>query len=269
LRDKIAETKRVVVKLGSNLFFEENGELALDRISRLIRDLADAHLAGREIIVVSSGAVALGANVLHVKSQGAGIVRKQAFAAVGQSRLMKLYEHEFSKRGLIAAQVLLTSEDFSKPTRFLNVRNTLAALLELDVIPVINENDTVATEELETRNHSRGFSDNDQLSALVMSRLGADLLVLLTDVDGLYTGNPTEDASAKLIPEVNKITPRIVALAGAKSVRGRGGMATKLGAARIAIRAGGMAIIANGTKPKILQRIFRGEAVGTLFVPES
>lgn len=268
-RHKIKSAKRVVVKLGSNLFFTDSGGLALERVARLIRDLADAHLDGREIIVVSSGAVALGANVLHLKSKGAGIVRKQAFAAVGQSRLMKLYEQEFSKRGLVAAQVLLTSEDFSQPRRFLNVRNTLAALLQMDVIPVINENDTVATEELETRNHNRGFSDNDQLSALVMSRLGADLLVLLSDVDGLYTGNPSEDSSATLIPEVRKITPKIVALAGEKSTRGRGGMTTKLGAARLAMRAGGMAIIANGTKPRVLQRIFRGEAEGTLFVPES
>jgi len=264
-RTNIENARRVVVKLGSNLFFNGSGALAIPRVSRLIRDLAEARLAGRQIIVVSSGAVALGANVLHQKSQGIGIVRKQAFAAVGQSRLMNLYEREFSKRGLVAAQVLLTSEDFSEPKRFLNVHNTLEALLEMEVVPVINENDTVATEELETRNHSRGFSDNDQLSALVMSRLDADLLVLLSDVDGLYTGNPNENASATLIPEVRRITKKIAALAGEKSERGRGGMTTKLQAARIAMRAGGMAIIANGTKPRVLQRIFRGEPEGTLF----
>lgn len=268
MRHRIKDARRVVVKLGSNLFFNGENTLALDRITALIEDLARARLAGRQILVVSSGAVALGASALH--RQSALLVHKQAFAAVGQSRLMNVYEQGFSKHGLIAAQVLLTSQDFSNPRRFANLRNTLMTLLEMkEVIPVINENDTVATEELEETDPDHSFSDNDQLSARVMSRLNADLLVLLSDVDGLHTGNPSENPNAELIPEVHKITSEIESLAGTKSVRGRGGMATKIQAAGIATASGGMAIIANGTKPGVLRRIFDGEAEGTLFVTKS
>jgi len=227
--------------------------------------MADARLAGRQILVVSSGAVALGANALHLK-QSDLLIQKQAFAAVGQSRLMNLYEQGFSKHGLIAAQVLLTAEDFSNATRFRNLQNTLMALLDMEVIPVINENDTVATEELEVTNPNPSFSDNDQLSALVMSRLGAELLILLTDVDGLMTGSPSDDPDASLIPEVHNITSDIESVAGNKSSRGRGGMATKIRAAGVAMESGGMAVIANGTKPGVLRRILNGEREGTLFV---
>jgi glutamate 5-kinase len=266
MRDRIRNAPRVVVKLGSNLFFNGEGTLALDRIAALIEDLAAAREAGRQVLVVSSGAVALGANALH-KKQSEQLVQKQAFAAVGQSRLMNLYEQGFSRHGLIAAQVLLTAEDFSNPTRFRNLENTLMALLELEVVPVINENDTVATEELEVTNRNPGFSDNDQLSALVMSRLGADLLILLTDVDGLMTGSPSDDPDAALIPEVHDITTEIESLAGNnKSLRGRGGMATKINAAGVAMESGGMAVIANGTKPGVIRRILSGEPEGTLFV---
>jgi glutamate 5-kinase len=255
-----------VVKLGSNLFFNGEGTLALARIAALIEDLADAREAGRQILVVSSGAVALGANTLHQK-QSELLVQKQAFAAVGQSRLMNLYEQGFSRHGLIAAQVLLTAEDFSNPTRFRNLENTLMALLAMEVVPIINENDTVATEELEVTNRNLSFSDNDQLSALVMSRLGADLLILLTDVDGLMTGSPSDDPDASLIPEVHDITTEIESLVGNnKSSRGRGGMATKINAAGVAMESGGMAVIANGTKPGVIRRILSGEPEGTLFV---
>ena len=267
MRHRIKDARRVVVKLGSNLFFDGENTLALDRISALIEDLARARLEGRQILVVSSGAVALGASALH--RQSALLVHKQAFAAVGQSRLMNVYEQGFSKHGLIAAQVLLTSQDFSNPRRFSNLRNTLMTLLEMGVIPVINENDTVATEELEETDPDHSFSDNDQLSARVMSRLEADLLVLLSDVDGLYTGNPSENPKASLIPEVHKITSEVEALAGAKSSRGRGGMATKIQAAGIAMSSGGMAIIANGTKSGVLRRIFEGETEGTFFLAQA
>jgi glutamate 5-kinase len=265
MRAKIKDAKRVVVKLGSNLFFNGEGGLALDRVSALIDDLARARLDGKQVLVVSSGAVALGASALH--RQSALLVQKQAFAAVGQSRLMNVYEQGFSKHGLIAAQVLLTSQDFTNANRFANLRNTLMTLLEIEaVIPVINENDTVATEELEETDRDHSFSDNDQLSARVMSRLEADLLILLSDVDGLYTGNPTENSEAEFIPEVHQITAEIESLAGTKSARGRGGMATKIQAAGIAMDSGGMAIIANGTKTGVLKRIFDGETEGTLFL---
>jgi len=266
MRQIIRDASRIVVKLGSNLFFDGESQLALDRIAALIEDLADARLSGRQVLVVSSGAVALGANTLH-KKQSDLIVQKQAFAAVGQSHLMNLYEQGFSKHDLVAAQVLLTSEDFSNPTRFQNLQNTLMALLDMEVIPVINENDTIATEELEGSN--RTFSDNDQLSALVMSRLGAQLLILLTDVDGLHTAHPGEDPEAALISEVHDVTADIEGLAGTKSSRGRGGMATKIRAAAVAMASGGMAVIANGTKPGVLRRILNGETEGTLFVSKS
>jgi glutamate 5-kinase len=265
MRDRIRKAPRVVVKLGSNLFFNGEGTLALERIAALIEDLAGARESGRQILVVSSGAVALGASALHERQTGM-LVQKQAFAAVGQSRLMNLYEQGFSKHGLIAAQVLLTADDFSNPTRFRNLKNTLTALLDMKVIPVINENDTVATEELEVSRRHPVFSDNDQLSALVMSRLHAELLILLTDVDGLMTGLPGEDPAAALIPEVHRITSEIESLAGNKSSRGRGGMSTKIAAAGVAMASGGMAVIANGTKPGVLRRIFSGEPEGTLFV---
>ena len=266
MRERIRDARRVVVKLGSNLFFNDAGAIALGRIFSFIEDIAAATLAGRQMIVVSSGAVALGADALKIKSATASLAQKQALAAIGQSRLMNLYEQGFGKYGLTAAQVLLTEEDFSSRQRYLNLRHTLMTLLDMDVIPVINENDTVSTSELEITDRSRSFGDNDKLSALVMSKLEATLLVLLSDVDGLFTDNPHDNAAAELIPQVQDITPDVEALAGRKSGRGRGGMATKLQAARIAINSGGLAVIANGLKPHILNRIFAGEDEGTLFI---
>src|SRR5438046_2706837 len=216
MRTRIRDAKRVVVKLGSNLFFNETGAIALGRIFSFIEDIAAARIAGRQMIVVSSGAVALGADALKMKSATALLVQKQAFAAVGQSRLMNLYEQGFAKFGLTAAQVLLTEEDFSNRTRYLNLRNTLLTLLEMGVIPIINENDTVSTNELEVSERSPSFGDNDKLSALVMSKLEAQALILLSDVDGLFTDNPHSNRDAKLIPEVHEITPEIEAVAAGK-----------------------------------------------------
>lgn len=269
MRQKLAGARRIVAKLGSNLFFDPAGNLALERLSALIQDLASAQLSGRQVIIVSSGAVALGANALNMRPQSALLVQKQAFAAVGQSRLMNLYERGFARHGLTAAQVLLTEEDFSNRKRYLNLRNTLMTLLDMSVIPIINENDTVATHELEVTDRNASFSDNDKLSALVMSKLEAQLLVLLSDVDGLFTDNPRDNPNAEWIPEVHAITPEIEQLAGRKSLRGRGGMATKLQAAAIAMNSGGMAVIANGLKHGVLQRVLAGEAEGTLFVAKS
>jgi glutamate 5-kinase len=266
MRERVHDAKRVVVKLGSNLFFNDSGVIALGRIFSFIEDIAAATVAGRQMIVVSSGAVALGADALKMKSATASLAQKQALAAIGQSRLMNLYEQGFAKYGLTAAQVLITEDDFSNRQRYLNLRHTLMTLLDMGVIPVINENDTVSTSELEITDRSRSFGDNDKLSALVMSKLEASLLVLLSDVDGLFTDNPRENADAELIPQVQEITPDIEALAGRKSPRGRGGMATKLQAARIAMNSGGLAIIANGLKPQILNRVLSGEEEGTLFV---
>jgi glutamate 5-kinase len=266
MRDRIRNAKRVVVKLGSNLFFNAAGRVALGRIFSLVEDIAAARLAGRQMIVVSSGAVALGANALNMKSASPLLAQRQALAAVGQSRLMNLYEQGFSKYGLTAAQVLLIDEDFSNRKRYLNLRNTLLTLLDMGVIPVINENDTVSTTELELADRGVSFGDNDQLSALVMSKLEAQVLLLLSDVDGLYSENPRHNPDAKFIPEVHEITAEIESLAGRKSARGRGGMSTKLHAARIAMNSGGMAVVANGMKPGVITRVLNGEPEGTLFI---
>jgi glutamate 5-kinase len=269
MRNRIREAKRVVVKLGSNLFFNDGGHVALGRIFSFIEDIAAVRLAGRQVIVVSSGAVALGANALKMKSATASLVQKQALAAVGQSRLMNLYEEGFAKYGLTAAQILLTEEDFSNRKRYLNLRHTLGTLLDMGVIPIINENDTVSTSELEVTDRNPSFGDNDKLSALVMSKLEAHLLILLSDVDGLFTEDPRHNPGAELIPEVHEMTPEVEALAGRKSARGRGGMSTKLQAARIAMNSGGIAVIANGLKPSILARVLGGEQEGTVFVGKS
>src|SRR5580765_4389990 len=244
MRTRVADARRVVVKLGSNLFFNEAGVIALGRIFSFIEDIAAARVAGRQMIVVSSGAVALGAAAMKVKSTDS-LAQKQALAAIGQSRLMNLYEQGFAKYGLTPAQVLLTEDDFSNRQRYLNLRHTLMTLLDMGVIPVINENDTVSTNELEITDRSRSFGDNDKLSALVMSKLEAAVLILLSDVDGLFTDNPRTNPKAEFIPEVQEITADIEALAGRKSARGRGGMATKLQAAHIAMNSGGIAIVAN------------------------
>lgn len=265
MRNRVTEARRVVVKLGSNLFFNDGGAIALGRIYSFIEDIAAARIAGRQIIVVSSGAVALGADALRMKSANASLAQKQALAAIGQSRLMNLYEQGFARYGLTAAQVLLTEEDFSSRKRYLNLRHTLTTLLDMGVIPVINENDTVSTKELEITDRSPSFGDNDKLSALVMSKLEATVLILLSDVDGLFTDNPRENPKAEIIPEVQEITAAIETAAGRKSARGRGGMATKLQAARIAMNSGGIAIIANGLKAGILGRVLSGHEEGTLF----
>jgi len=269
MRKRVCEARRIVVKFGSNLFFNDGGAIALGRIFTFIEDIAAARLSGRQMIVVSSGAVALGSEALRMKSSQASLAQKQALAAIGQSRLMNLYEQGFARYGLTAAQVLLTEEDFSNRKRYLNLRHTLTTLLEMDVIPIINENDTVSTNELETTDRSPSFGDNDKLSALVMSKLEANDLILLSDVDGLFTDNPRENPNARFIDEVHEITPDIEALAGRKSTRGRGGMATKLQAAHIAINSGGIAVIGNGLKTGNLGRILNGEEEGTLFVGKS
>jgi glutamate 5-kinase len=266
MRERVVEAKCIVVKLGSSLFFNQGGAIALGRIFSFIEDIAAARLAGRQIIIVSSGAVALGADALKMKSATASLAQKQALAAIGQSRLMNLYELGFAKYGLTAAQILLTEEDFSSRKRYLNLRHTLTTLLEMGVIPVINENDTVSTTELEITDRSPTFGDNDKLSALVMSKLEAAALILLSDVDGLFTDNPRDNPKAEFIPEVQEITADIQAVAGRKSARGRGGMTTKLEAARIAMNSGGIAVIANGLKAGILGRVLNGENEGTLFV---
>jgi glutamate 5-kinase len=271
----INESRRVVIKLGTAVLMREDGEPALSRFYSFIEALADLKRAGREVLLVSSGAVGLGAQRLNVTRKPQLLPLKQACAAVGQGRLMALYSDGFERLGVTAAQVLLTEEDFSNRQRYLSLRGTLGKLLELGVLPIINENDTVATAELESNEsspHMRvNFGDNDKLSALVASKTEADLLVILTDVAGLYTAEPTSK-DAQLIPLVADITPEIDELARGASPSskvGRGGIRTKIEAARIAARSGCATVIAGGKLPSIIPRIFAGEEVGTLFLPQS
>ena len=272
IRQRVAAARRIVVKAGTNVIMRDDGAVALGRLYGLIESVATLKKQGRHVLIVSSGAVGLGAQRLRLERRPGSLTLKQACAAIGQSRLMSVYEEGFEKMGLLTAQVLLTEDDFTDRTRFQNLSATLEKLFELDAVPILNENDTVSTLELESSDGkgARGlFGDNDRLSALVMSKVRADVLVILSDVDGLFTGNPAHDRTATLIPVVREITEEIRKHADGGSGRGRGGMASKLDAARIATGSGGVAVIANGRTPGVLDRLFAGEAVGTVFGPKA
>jgi glutamate 5-kinase len=225
--------------------------------------------SGRQVLIVSSGAIGLGAKSLRLEKAPTELALKQACAAVGQNRLMSMYREGFRHFNVTTAQVLLTEDDFLNPERYSNLRATLDTLLKLGVVPIINENDTVSTLELDrpgNSRHHRVFGDNDKLSALVMTKIDADLLVLLSDVDGLYTSHPQDDG-AEFISEVAEITPELAAYARISNGRGRGGMATKIEAARIVAEAGKTAVIANGRIPGVVERVVAGESIGTVFHP--
>lgn len=260
-----------MVKAGTNVIMRDDGAVALGRLYGLIESVATLKKQGRHVLIVSSGAVGLGAQRLRLEKKPSSLALKQACAAIGQSRLMSVYEEGFEKMGLTTAQVLLTEDDFADKARFSNLSATLEKLLELGAVPILNENDTVSTAELESpdgKGAPRGlFGDNDRLSALVMSKIRADVLVILSDVDGLFTGNPAHDRNATLIPVVRELTDEVVRYADGGGARGRGGMASKLDAVKIATQAGGIAVIANGRTPGVLDRLFGGDAIGTLFVP--
>jgi glutamate 5-kinase len=270
-RRRLSEARRIVVKAGTNVIMRDDGAVALGRLYGLIESVASLKKEGRHVLIVSSGAVGLGAQRLRLGKKPGSLALKQACAAIGQSRLMSVYEEGFEKMGLTSAQVLLTEADFADRARFQNLSATLEKLFELGAVPILNENDTVSTAELVSpggTSASRGlFGDNDRLSALVMSKVKADVLVILSDVDGLFTGNPAHDRAARLIPVVREFTEEIARYADGGGTRGRGGMASKLDAAAIATGSGGIAVIANGRTPGILDRLFGGEHVGTLFVP--
>ncbi len=271
-RARVAAAKRIVVKVGTNVIMRDDGSASIGVLYGIAESLASLRRQGREILLVSSGAIGLGAQRLGLPSKPAGLAMVQACAAIGQSRLMSLYDDAFEKLGYRVAQVLLTEDDFLDKTRNRNLRATLAKLLSLGVIPIINENDTVSTVELD-RPSARGgrahvFGDNDKLSALVMTHTAADLLILLSDVDGLYTGDP-RTAGATLIQQLNGVTGAVRKFAQGGNGRGRGGMESKLEAAHIANQAGRPAIIANGRTPHILDMICSGKNVGSLFFPVS
>lgn len=269
--------RRIVVKLGTSTVTEESGSLCLARVQPIVREIAALIEGGRQVILVSSGAVGLGRGWLGLHpARLKDMATKQACAAAGQSLLMEAYKQLFAGQARKVAQVLLTEEDFSNWRRYSNLRRTMEKLLGFGVLPIVNENDTVSTAELETVGEPRrsvAFSDNDRLAALVMSGLDADVLVLLTNVPGLLRppnasrGGAETHSGAPVIPLVHAITPELRTLAAGPSGGGRGGMRTKLEAAEIAMTCGGAAVIADGRAPDTLPRIFAGENAGTVFLP--
>ncbi len=255
----LSAAKSIVVKVGTRLLTYETGKLNLRAMEKVVRELADLKNQGKDVVLVSSGAVGAGIGRLGLPGKPQSTPEKQALAAIGQGLLIQMYEKLFAEYGQVVAQVLLTRDDFQDRKRYLNSRNALLALLKLGAVPVINENDTVAVEEIE-------FGDNDTLSALVASTLDADLLVILTDIGGLYSGNPRLEESAELISTVEEITPEVRRWAGASTeALATGGMVTKLQAAEIAVNSGIPLVIASGREADILQRVLAGEETGTYF----
>jgi glutamate 5-kinase len=258
---ELTRIRRLVVKVGSGLITAREAGLDPGRIGALADELAAVRQHGTEVALVSSGAVVAGMARLKLQVRPRSIPEKQAAAAVGQSALMEHYETAFARHGVTVAQILLTQADISARARYLNARNTLTTLLGYGVVPIINENDTVAVEEIK-------FGDNDNLSALVAQLIDADLLVLLTDVDGLYTSDPSRDPQARKLDTVEAVTPEIERLVWSDADRvAVGGMATKLQAAQKAAASGVPMVIASGREPGTLARVLRGEPVGTYFPP--
>ncbi len=255
---------RIVVKLGTSTLTHPTGRLNIRRVEALCKTLSDLKNAGHEIILVTSGAIGMGVGKLQLPGRPADMPTKQAAAAVGQCELMYVYDKLFSEYHHTVAQVLLTGADVHDSKRRENLKNTLTRLLELQAIPIVNENDAVSTDEIGVENT---IGENDTLSAIVAELTDAGLLILLSDIDGLYTADPRRNADARLVSRVEAITPEIEALAGgAGSSLGTGGMATKLNAAKIATAAGADMVIANGRRPELLYEIAEGKPVGTRFI---
>lgn len=251
---------RIVVKIGTSTLTYATGRMNIRRVEQLCKILADIKNAGHELVIVSSGAIAMGVGKLQLPGKPEDMGGKQAAAAVGQCELMYIYDKLFAKYHHTVAQILLTGSDVENEERHRNFNNTMERLLEFGTIPIINENDTVVTAEI-------GVGDNDTLGAIVAVSVKADLLVLLSDIDGLYTADPHKHEDARMIETVREITPEIEALAGGKgSALGTGGMTTKLSAARLVTAAGTDMIIANGQRPELLYDIADGIPVGTRFI---
>jgi len=259
-KELLSKVKRVVIKVGSGVLVGKDG-VDPEIIHRLVADVCEVIDQGYEVLLVSSGAVAAGKGDLGIVGRPPTIPLKQAAAAIGQGRLMRFYKDAFRVGGRRVGQILLTRDDLANRRRFLNARNTLMTLLEYHIVPIINENDTVAVDEIR-------FGDNDNLSALVTNLAEADLLVILSDVDGLYDSNPRINPRAKPIAKVEQITPAIEAMAGGVgSVVGTGGMATKIEAAKRAGLYGVSTVILDGRQPRVLPRLFAGEELGSWFLP--
>lgn len=257
----ISSKKRIVLKLGTSTLTHKTGKLNIRRMTNLVRILSDLHNSGREILLVSSGAVGMGVGKLNLPERPKDTPSKQAAAAVGQCELMHIYDDMFAKYNVTVAQILLTKTTLSN-NRLPHVQNTIRRLLEMGVIPIVNENDTVAIDELELE-----IGENDSLSAKVAVAVGADLLVILSDIEGLYSADPRTNADAKVIRVVEKIDAHIEHMAGGAGTSfGTGGMATKINAAKIATEQGIDMVIMNGRDPEQLYALFDGEEVGTQFL---
>lgn len=261
IRKNFKKSCRVVVKVGTSTLTYSNGQLNLERMERLVRELADLHNRDIEVILVSSGAVGTGANSMGLKKIPKTLPEKQALAAIGQGRLLHMYEKFFAEYSKTVAQVLLTREDLDERIRYLNATNTLLAILNMKVIPIINENDTVVVEEIK-------IGDNDTLSSMVAGIVNADLLIILSDVNGLYDSDPRMNKEARLQSEVYEVTTEMESNAVSRGTTfASGGMLTKLRAASICMAAGIPMVIANSAEKNVIRRIFAGEELGTVFVP--
>lgn len=259
-RQALTNKKRIVVKVGStSLTHPTTGHISIAKMEKLIRQLVDLKNSGKDVILVSSGAQAVGISALNLREKPTVMAKKQAVASVGQASLMMIYQKLFREYGLVSSQVLITKDIIDHPQRKENATNTFKALMDYGVIPIVNENDTVATDEIE-------FGDNDTLSAIVAELVAADLLILLTDIDGLYDKDPGKDRDAKLIHDIERVNGQVKAMAsGSNSQVGTGGMVTKIEAATIATKHGIDMVIANAEAEDVLQRILDGERVGTHF----
>lgn len=260
-RERLKGKKRIVIKIGSSsLTHEKTGLLNISKLEKLVRAITDLSNQGKEVILVSSGAIAVGKNTVGINQKELSLPVKQACAAIGQAQLMTMYKNLFAEYNKIAAQILITKYTMIHDKNRINATNTFKELLKLGVIPIVNENDTVSTDEIE-------FGDNDRLSAIVAAIIKADLLILLSDIDGLFTDDPNTNKNAKFIDFVPEITNDLLSMAksSSSSDTGTGGMSAKISAARIATASGADMIIANGENIENIEKIFCGEDVGTLF----
>ncbi len=269
MHEKLHQANRIVIKLGTQILVQEDGSLAYARLAALVEECAALVALGKSILIVSSGAVGLGRQALKLGHAPLSLSQKQACAAVGQNLLMDIYRELFSRYQLVTAQLLLTSLDFEDRQRYLNLRDTLETLLDYRVVPIINENDTVSTAELK-ENQTSSFGDNDKLSAIVAGKLGADLLIILTNVDGIYTENPSLNPNAEKLRLIEGFEPLKAIETNGKSTMGRGGMASKIEAAKMAAISGVHTLITSGTQPNVLHRIFNPDNtdVGTLILAQ-
>lgn len=265
-RNVLRDAKRIVVKVGTSTLTYENGKTNLATMDRLARVLSDLLNQDKEVVLVSSGAIGVGVGKLKLREKPKTVREKQAVAAVGQCELMHMYSKFFSEYGHMVAQILLTRDVVDNDHRRENVINTFETLIELGIVPIVNENDSVSIDEIEY-GENRVFGDNDTLSAIVSMLVKADVLIILSDIDGFYDCDPKKNSCFHLISTVKEITPEIESCAGgAGSRRGTGGMITKLSAARMATSAGINMVLANGKDPDIILKILNGEEVGTMFV---